>query len=475
MNIIFDENIPYPLLKVFPQHQVTTVQKQGWSGTKNGALLHLIEGQFDLLLLADKNLRHQQNLVGRKIALIELPTNRWPLLQSLVPQIVDAVNAALPGSYKIIEVETIFVKSKPRFVKQQYSEINAIELLKTAVSIPSISSQETEVANYLVSQMKTFADEAFVDASGSAVAKVGHGPLHVIFLGHIDTVTGDIPVRIEDGKLFGRGSVDAKGPFCTAVVAASRLSEEVKSKLTLTLIGATEEEARSSKGARYAVTAYAKPDWVIIGEPSNWDAITLGYKGRLLVTVNLEKDHFHSAGEGTTAAEDVVEVWTKLKKHSEDYNQDKKSVFDQVQIALQGVSSTHDGLTQKAEATIGYRLPLAVTPEALREQISALVTNVSLTFWGDEIAYRSEKDTTLTRALRLAIRELGGTPRFKVKTGTADMNVVAPHWNVPMVAYGPGDSALDHTPNEHVDLAEYEKAIDVLVRTLTSLAMSRKQ
>lgn len=347
--------------------------------------------------------------------------------------------------------------------------LDPIELLKTAISIPSVSGQETEVANYLVSQLKTFADEAFIDASGSAVAKVGHGDLKVIFLGHIDTVPGEIPVRIEDGKLYGRGSVDAKGPFCTAVAAASRLSDEVKSKLTLTLIGATEEEASSSKGARHAVTAYPKPDLVIIGEPSNWDAITLGYKGRLIVKAQIEKDHFHSAGEGTTAAEDIVNIWNILKQHSGDYNEDKQGVFEQVQIALQGISSHLDGFKQKAEATIGYRLPLVVKPALLREQISSLVTNANISFFGDEVAYRSDKDTPLTRALRVAIREQGGTPRFKVKTGTADMNVVAPFWNVPMVAYGPGDSALDHTPNEHVELVEYEKAVAVLVSALTHL------
>jgi [amino group carrier protein]-lysine/ornithine hydrolase len=347
--------------------------------------------------------------------------------------------------------------------------LDPIELLKTAISIPSVSTQETEVANYFVYQMKTFADEAFIDASGSAVAQVGHGALKVVFLGHIDTVAGEIPVRIENGKLYGRGSVDAKGPFCTAVAAASRLSDEVKSKLTLTLVGATEEEAASSKGARHAVTAYPKPDLVMIGEPSNWDAITLGYKGRLLVKAVIEKDHFHSAGEGTTAAEDVVNVWNVLKQHSEAYNQSKQGVFDQLQVALQGISSTLDGFKQKAEATIGYRLPLGVTPEGLEQDIHTLLPDISLSFFGREIAYRSEKDTALTRALRVAIREQGGTPRFKVKTGTADMNVVAPHWNVPMVAYGPGDSALDHTPNEHVYLAEYEKAIAVLASALTHL------
>ena len=94
-----------------------------------------------------------------------------------------------------------------------------------------------------------------------------------------------------------------------------------------------------------------------------------------------------------------------------------------------------------------------------------------LLFWGHEIAYRSEKDTSITRAFRTAIREQGGTPRFKVKTGTSDMNVVAPDWNMPMLAYGPGDSALDHTPHEHVDLIEYEKAIAILSSVFTRLAL----
>jgi LysW-gamma-L-lysine carboxypeptidase len=60
-------------------------------------------------------------------------------------------------------------------------------------------------------------------------------------------------------------------------------------------------------------------------------------------------------------------------------------------------------------------------------------------------------------------------PKFKVKTGTSDMNVLAPHWRCPVVAYGPGDSALDHTPHEHISVQEYQQAIAVLTRTLQLL------
>ena len=348
--------------------------------------------------------------------------------------------------------------------------LNATELLKKAVTIPSVSGQEGEVARFLLEQMAHFCGEASVDASGSAVGKVGTGPLQVYFLGHIDTVPGNIPVRVEAGKLYGRGSVDAKGSFCTAVVAASRLEASVLEKLTLTLIGATEEEAPTSKGARHALQTYPKPDFVIIGEPSGWDALTLGYKGRLVAKVRIEKDNFHSAGDDTTAAEDVVSIWNRLQAQVGAYNQDIKGIFNALQVSLQGISSRSDGLKQYAEASVGYRLPPAVMPEQVQKQVLEHSDSAEVQFAGAELAYRSEKDTPLTRALRVAIRENGGTPRFKVKTGTSDMNVVAPTWDVPMLAYGPGDAALDHTPHEHLDLEEYEKAVTVLATALEHLA-----
>ncbi len=352
--------------------------------------------------------------------------------------------------------------------------LEAIKVLQQAISIPSVSGQEAKVAQYLVSQMATYCDQAFIDDSGSAIGRWGSGPLKVCFLGHIDTVPGEIPVRIEEGKLYGRGSVDAKGPFCVAVVAASRLPQSLKEKMTLMLIGATEEEAPSSKGARFAVKTYPKPDLVIIGEPSNWDALTLGYKGRLIAKIQVRKEHFHSAGEGTTASEDLVKIWLELKNHAEHYNLDKKGIFEALQISLQGTSSYLDGFYQTAEATVGYRLPPAIDPKILEVQLRHLLENTAASFIGHEIAYRSEKDTPLTRAFRLAIREQGGTPRFKVKTGTSDMNVVAPDWNAPMLAYGPGDSTLDHTPHEHVELAEYEKAVEVLTTAIMALVKSNE-
>lgn len=105
MRVIFDENVPAPLRKFLNPHEVTTVQEQGWAGMTNGELVRCSDGVFDVLLLADKNLRYQQNLAGRQIALVELPTNRWPTLQTMIPQIEKAIKQATPGSYTIIDLQ----------------------------------------------------------------------------------------------------------------------------------------------------------------------------------------------------------------------------------------------------------------------------------------------------------------------------------------------------------------------------------
>jgi LysW-gamma-L-lysine carboxypeptidase len=73
------------------------------------------------------------------------------------------------------------------------------------------------------------------------------------------------------------------------------------------------------------------------------------------------------------------------------------------------------------------------------------------------------------RALLAAIRSQGGKPAFNVKSGTSDMNLVGPAWGCPMAAYGPGDSELDHTPNEHIAIPDYLAGIDILKEALEAL------
>ena len=102
MTIILDESLPHGLCHILEPHQVTTVQKAGYAGMKNGALLAAIEGVFDIFITADKNIRYQQNLAGRQISIIELPTNRWPLLLLLQPKIIATVDRCKPSTYEVV-------------------------------------------------------------------------------------------------------------------------------------------------------------------------------------------------------------------------------------------------------------------------------------------------------------------------------------------------------------------------------------
>jgi LysW-gamma-L-lysine carboxypeptidase len=353
-----------------------------------------------------------------------------------------------------------------------------IELLENCVRIPSLSGQEQRVAEFLVSEMLARGfDRAFVDESGSAVGTIGNGPRQLVMLGHIDTVGGDVPVRYENGKLYGRGTVDAKGPLCAFILAAQSLISNLQSPISewqLIVIGATEEEAASSKGAHYAATQY-RPELCIIGEPSGSDGITLGYKGRLLVRAHFEQAIAHTSRPEPTASEQAVNFWNWAKQFAEQYNADKPKMFDQIMPSLRNIKSSDNGLREWCDVTIGLRLPLDCGPDNMMQHLTAQFDGMDagegceLTFFGAEQAHRSSKDTVLARAFVDAIREEKLRPAFKVKSGTADFNILGPAWGCPIVAYGPGDSDLDHTPNEHVAIDEFERGVRVLVRVLRSV------
>jgi len=104
MKILFDENIPWPLSRFLSEHEVSSVQRQGWAGIQNGELIAKADGVFDVLILADKNLRYQQNLSQRSLSLLELPTNRWPQLQPLIPRLLHTLENLQPGAYVILSL-----------------------------------------------------------------------------------------------------------------------------------------------------------------------------------------------------------------------------------------------------------------------------------------------------------------------------------------------------------------------------------
>ncbi len=332
------------------------------------------------------------------------------------------------------------------------------------VSQYSPSGQERGAVEWLVARMKTLGyDEALVDDAGNAIGVMGRGPKQIVLLGHIDTVPGEIPVEQNGILLYGRGSVDAKGSLACFVDAVARVGPVEGWQFVV--IGVVEEE-RNSEGARFVASHY-RPDFAIIGEPNRWDRVALGYKGSAWADVTVRREQFHSAHADESACEAAVEAWLKIKAFAEMFNDGREKAFEKLLLTLRGMTSDADGFEQWARLSMGARLPVDLPPSEWYAKLTEIVSDAVVEPVGYAVpAWVCEKNSRLVRAFLSGIRATGGTPGFVYKTGTADLNIVAPLWKCPAVVYGPGDPALDHTPKEHLGLDEFEKAVDTLSMVL---------
>ncbi|MBN2305100.1 MAG: [LysW]-lysine hydrolase [Anaerolineae bacterium] len=343
------------------------------------------------------------------------------------------------------------------------------ELLTELVRHYSPSYHETPAVNYLVDWMNTRGFEAWVDAVGNACGIRGalDAPHTLMLLGHIDTVEGEIPVRIEDGWLYGRGSVDAKGSLCAFADATAQAA--ISPDWRVMVVGAVEEEAPSSRGARHIRDQYT-PDLCMIGEPSSADRITLGYKGHLMLDYTLTRPVAHSSRPEPTPAELGVSFWNQVLAWSAQQNGTTTRQFDQVMPHLRAFNTQSDGFHDTLHLTVSFRLPPTITPTDVHEAAAAFTAPDSqLQAYSAVEAYRGEKNNALVRGMLTAIRARGGQPGFVFKGGTSDINVVGEVWTCPMIAYGPGDSSLDHTPGECLCLSEYDQAVATLVHVIGNL------
>ncbi len=353
------------------------------------------------------------------------------------------------------------------------TDVTAVAFVHELVSIASPSGREQEAAGFFASAATRWGFASSIDEAGNAIATRSSNPRgnssatkHLVLLGHIDTVPGAIPPRIEGDVLHGRGSVDAKGPLAAMLIAASRAA--LPDCMCVHVVAAVGEETPTSPGARYFSTRL-RADACIIGEPSHADGVTLGYKGRLVMTVHVRHESGHSAGPAGSPADAALTFWNACTTRIQTLNTGRVGAFECIQLTVQAIRSNSDGLHAECALTAGFRLPRWIGPlelQKLLEEVAATHPGVTLEFSGRESAFATDRNDLVVRALSSAIRAHGHRPHPKFKTGTSDMNVVAPIWQCPIAAYGPGDSALDHSPHERLELSEYLQSIRVLVSAI---------
>ena len=353
----------------------------------------------------------------------------------------------------------------------------AIELLNRSLKEYTPSRAEASLANLI--KDKSINELGFektnIDNVGNVIATKGSGRPVIMLCGHMDTVPGRIPVRMENGYLYGRGASDAKSSLIAMLLAAS---EFPKQRGTIIFAGVVDEEGNAT-GIKELVRSKSTIDYAIFGEPSGISNITIAYKGRFAFRLTCDvgtSAHASAPWLAKNSIEEVYDFWQaiQLEIGRLDSGSDKSS---KVTCSLTEISggSSHNVTPQKCKITVDIRIPTTNTSRKIQELVASIVKEVSIkkniraTYRIEDMTEPFEADHTspLVRALSLSIIDVcRKRPILLRKTGTGDMNILGNAFRIPVVTYGPGDPHSSHTVDERISIAEYISSIEVYSTTL---------
>jgi len=357
------------------------------------------------------------------------------------------------------------------------SSAYAIELLKRALEIYTPSRSEAQLANLI--KEKCLDDLGFekvnIDSVGNVIATKGNGTPRILLCGHMDTVPGQIPVRIDSGFLFGRGASDAKAPLISMLLACS----EFKQRGTIIFAGVVDEEGNAT-GIKELVKNNLSIDYAIFGEPSGINRITISYKGRIALKLTcdvLDSAHASAPWLSKNSIEEVFEVWKLLSAEiSAKYDKtDKKSKSLSLSLTEISGGSSHNVTPQKCKVTIDIRVPNGVKCLEILNHLDTSIRNISemkkvkITYRIEDMteAFEADHSSPLVRALSLSILDVCKVRSVLLrKTGTGDMNVLGNSLNIPVVTYGPGEPHVSHSKDERVEIQSYLTSIEIYNRAL---------
>lgn len=353
----------------------------------------------------------------------------------------------------------------------------AIELLNRSLKEYTPSRAEGSLANLI--KDKSIDELGFektnIDNVGNVIATKGSGRPVILLCGHMDTVPGRIPVRIENGYLYGRGASDAKSSLIAMLLAASEFH---KQRGTIIFAGVVDEEGNAT-GIKELVRSKTTIDYAIFGEPSGISNITIAYKGRFAFRLTCDvgtSAHASAPWLAKNSIEEVYDFWQaiQLELGRLDSRSDKSN---RVTCSLTEISggSSHNVTPQKCKITVDIRIPTTNTSRKIQELVASIVKEVSIkknvraTYRVEDMTEPFEADHTspLVRALSLSIIDVcRKRPILLRKTGTGDMNILGNAFRIPVVTYGPGDPHSSHTVDERIRIAEYISSIEVYNTTL---------
>lgn len=357
----------------------------------------------------------------------------------------------------------------------------AINLLRKMLEIYSPSGAEEELSLFLTDEMERIGfDRVWRNKVGNVYGEIGSGGPTVLLCGHMDTVPGMIPVRVEGEKIYGRGAVDAKSSLAAMINAAVLLKES--SLGGKVLVACVVDEERGGRGIKSLLREGINIDCAIFGEPSGINNITFAYKGHLRLRVILKTSTGHLGAQHLlpNAIEKGIDFWLKLKETFESKYRSPLGIFYSLTPSLVEIRgrSTTSSIPDICSMSIDIRMPPTMPSGRAMEIVNGVVEEfreeskceVSLKVIGAVEPYVADKNNIVIRSLRDAIfEEVRGEARLIRKTGTGDMNIFGMHKGVPVATYGPGESILSHSYNEYINIQEYLTSIRVYKRAIEKI------
>jgi len=357
-----------------------------------------------------------------------------------------------------------------------------IALLRRMIEIYSPSGKEEALSSFIEEKLSSMGLEAVRrDKVGNVYGEIGSGPFSILLCGHMDTVPGRIPVKQKDGKLFGRGAVDAKSSLAAMISAAAMLKSKIQDKGRVIVAGVVDEE-RKAQGIRQLLHEGLNVDCAIFGEPSGLKNITFAYKGRLALRIICKTSTGHVGAQHLydNAIEASFDMWKRLKEACCQH-ESPHGLFYSLSPSLTRISSRRSmgGVPDMCLLEVDLRLPPKFSSEKGIQLAKNVIekfleeksrVSVSLRIVDRVEPFVARRDTIVMESLKEAILEVTGEPaKFLRKTGTGDMNIFGSEMNVPVATYGPGNAKLSHTRCEYIELSEYLASIQVYKRTVEKI------
>lgn len=287
----------------------------------------------------------------------------------------------------------------------------------------------------------------------------------------MDTVPGIIRVRRVGGKIYGRGAADAKSPMCALMSAAAAQSGR---PLHVTMACVSREEG-DSLGVGTLIDAGGDYDAAVFGEPGGANKVAVGYRGRIEAALKVTTVGGHAASSWVhkSAVDHALAIFARFRDY-ERRRTAKDDHYRSVNISLTVIrgGSYSNVIPRRCRLVLDIRIPPDLTGQRVRSEVLGIADDYALQnpeatvvmeFAEPTEPYEAPTDSAILRTFQRSIlTNLQTRPIFTHKTGTGDMNTLAARMKIPCVTYGPGDSKLEHTDHEYVDVSDYLNSISVL-------------